>query len=195
MSEVSATVSGGDQVAKEVEKQLGHIAQSALLSTLVEAMVIAADAQRRCPVGETGELRASIRAVAVPGGARVVCGGQGPSARYAGAVHERTYAKHDQGEAKFLEHAFQTAAGNVASNIAKRMQYTGKDAPVPHSSAPAAVGVKKPKKPKTIASRIKAAKKKASGLFKAKKVRKQSPKKKGNGHKRNRVGRKKRGGR
>jgi hypothetical protein len=81
-----------------------------------EAAGIAADAVSRCPV-ETGELQESVFLKPTTDGAEV-----GFSAPHALYVHERIDVEHADGEAKFLEHAKDAAAGQIGQRVADKVR-------------------------------------------------------------------------
>lgn len=80
--------------------------------------------KRRTPVDE-GHLRGSVH----PQGpfrereiiyTLIVCGG--PAAPYAIFVHENLTAKHDVGQAKFLESVIMESRRTMAARVARRLQ-------------------------------------------------------------------------
>lgn len=113
---VSASVSGSDALARAIEEQVRDLRESTRLALVIEAAVIAGDAAARCPV-QTGALQRSVRVVPSDDGAAVAF-----LAPYAVEVHERIDVVHPNGEAKFLEHATQSAAGDMAENVASRIK-------------------------------------------------------------------------
>jgi hypothetical protein len=112
---LSAKVEGLSSVAKAVEEQLGDIAQRCRVAMVSEAAAIAGDAVLRCPV-QTGELRESVFIQPTQDGAEV-----GFSAPHALYVHERLDLEHDEGEAKFLEHAANAVRSTMAQKLAGKV--------------------------------------------------------------------------
>lgn len=85
-----------------------------------EAETILAEAKARTPV-RTGQLRASGRVVMAEDElkAAIVFGDE--IADYAVQVHEDLEAKHEIGEAKFLERPLMEAAPDLAARLARRI--------------------------------------------------------------------------
>lgn len=116
MAEVTATVQGVEDAEKKIAEALGRVEGTAQLALIVQAAAIAADAAQRAPI-QTGALRQSV--VVVPSGSTVAVGFTAP---YAAEVHERTDVAHDEGEAKFLEHAMNEAAATMATLVAQKIK-------------------------------------------------------------------------
>jgi hypothetical protein len=92
-----------------------EVAQQALdASLLKQGNIILTDARLHCPV-DTGALRASGTVRREEGD--VLVGFGGPSAPYALYVHERTDLHHPEGEAKFLENAFNRWRGDWKEKV------------------------------------------------------------------------------
>lgn len=117
--EITVTIDGQDDVASALEERLSAISGACRLATVPEAAAIARLAAEKCPA-KTGRLRDSARVAATADGATVSFGG--PDVPYAVAVHERLDLEHENGEAKFLEHAAAEMAGAVAQHIAARVK-------------------------------------------------------------------------
>jgi len=117
--EITAAIGGVDAVASALEEHLRAITGSCRLAMVPEAAAIASLAASKCPTA-TGRLRGSVRVVVNADGASVTVGG--PDAPYAVAVHERLDLEHENGEAKFLEHAASELAAGVAPRIAAKVK-------------------------------------------------------------------------
>jgi len=99
---------------------------AAQVAARVEAGLILTEAKRRTPV-QFGALKASGRIVTRKTGVAIRFGGgdnagefQDQPLDYAAAVHERTWVRHANGEAKFLENAVTAAMPGFAGRVAAR---------------------------------------------------------------------------
>lgn len=118
MTDVTASVTGGGEVARAIADKLGELARSGQVAMVVASVSVAGDAVAGCPV-EEGALRASVRVVPHPDGARVTMGGE--SAPYAIYVHEDLRARHDTGGPRFLANALDRAKGTLLRDAQSAM--------------------------------------------------------------------------
>ena len=106
---------------KKLDHTLPLVAAAALYQ---EALVEQKESMKRTPV-DTGALRDSHQ-TSLPKwkgqNLEVTIKVGGPAAGYAVIVHEDMEAKHEVGEAKFLERTIQESATHMLARIAKRMK-------------------------------------------------------------------------
>jgi hypothetical protein len=106
---------------KKLDHTIPLVAAAALYQ---EALVEQKESMKRTPV-DTGALRDSHQ-TSLPRrkgqNLEVTIKVGGPAAGYAVIVHEDMEAKHEVGEAKFLERTIQESAPHMLARIAKRMQ-------------------------------------------------------------------------
>lgn len=107
---------GLSDVLREVDRVSKVITADALEGANKVGNKLLTEAQRNCPV-KSGNLRNSgyVRVL----GFEVEVGFSAP---YAAAVHESINARHESGEAKFLETPFKLLAGNMAEEVAKEVK-------------------------------------------------------------------------
>lgn len=109
---VTVAVKGGGEVLAAVSKMRERVLPAAAAALYQKAVQIMTASDSLVPV-DTGRLRAShyVELPKFTGNAVKLVMGYG--ARYALAVHERIYAHHEHGQAKFLELAFYEKTANL----------------------------------------------------------------------------------
>lgn len=110
---VAATVQGADKVLAAVERLKARILPAASAALYQKAVQIMTASDSLVPV-DTGRLRASHYVELPRFSGTVVALKMGYGARYALAVHERVFANHEHGQAKFLELAFYEKGARLA---------------------------------------------------------------------------------
>jgi hypothetical protein len=123
--------------AIKAAKEQAHVAVAG--AVYVAANEVMTDAKQRAPV-DTGVLRSSgyVTLPTVGSNPRVELGFGGAAEQYALVQHERTEFKHEVGEAKYLENAFNSVdvAGIIEEEVERRMESKEGVGPGAHRTEP-----------------------------------------------------------
>lgn len=118
---MSVEIKGAEEIREKLRKlAVGH-KEATRAALHQEGLALMAEAVKRTPV-DTGRLRASAYAEPSPESDSRLVEKVGFGAEYALAVHERTEAHHEVGQAKFLTSALDERQSGFSERMAERVK-------------------------------------------------------------------------
>lgn len=118
---MSVEIKGADEIREKLRKLAVDHKEAARAALHQEGLAVMAEAVKRTPV-DTGRLRASAYAKSEDGVGDQLRELVGYGADYALAVHERTEAHHEVGQAKFLTSVLEERQGDFVDRMQERIK-------------------------------------------------------------------------